>query len=98
MKVRDWRLPFWLAAAGVYALYSAFSWGRWQNLAQWTRVHAWISAGTGVSMLLAAAGILFAERVGLRAAGLLGATAAALMGVSLIAGVLTGTIPCTGIS
>jgi hypothetical protein len=31
--MRDWSLPFWLAVAGVYALYSAYTWGRWQDLA-----------------------------------------------------------------
>jgi hypothetical protein len=94
--MRDWSVPFWLAAAGVYALYSASRWGRWQDLALWTRVHASINIGTGISMLLGAAGLLLAARAGLRAAALIGGSAAALLGVSLIAGALLGTIPCTG--
>jgi hypothetical protein len=94
--MRDWRLPFWLAVAGVYALYSAFSWGRWPNLALWTRVHASIDVGTGISMLLGAAGLMLAARTGLRTVALISGSAAALLGVSLIAGALLGTIPCTG--
>lgn len=93
--MRDWTLPFWLAAAGVYALYTGFTWGRWQDLAIWTRVHVSIDVGTGVSMLLGAAGLL-AARSGLRTAALISGSAAALLGVSLIAGALLGTIPCTG--
>ena len=54
--MRDRRVPFGLAAWGAYALYSAFTWGKWQDLALWTRVHASINIGTGVSMLLCAAG------------------------------------------
>ena len=94
--MRDWSLPFWLAIAGVYALYGAFSWGRWQNLALWTRVHVSIDAGTGILMLLGGAGLLLAARSGLRTVVLLSGSAAALLGVSLIAGALLGTIPCTG--
>jgi len=94
--MRDWSLPFWLAAAGLYALYSAFTWGRWQNLALRTRVHASIDVATGISMLLGAAGLMLAARGGLRATALLGGSAAALFGVSLIAGALLGTIPCVG--
>ena len=96
MDVRDWRLPFWLAVAGVYALSSAFSWGRWQDLALWTRVHVSIDVGTGISMLLGAAGLMLAARSGLRMVALVSGSAAALLGVSLIAGALLGTIPCTG--
>ena len=94
--MRNWSLPFWLAAAGVYALYSAFTWGRWQDLALWTRVHVSIDVGTGISMLLGAAGLLLAARNGFRTAALLSGSAAAVLGVSLIAGALLGTIPCTG--
>jgi len=94
--MRNWSLPFWLAIAGVYALYTGFTWGRWQDLALWTRVHVSIDVGTGVSMLLGAAGLLLAARSGLRTAALIGGSAAALLGVSLIAGALLGTIPCTG--
>jgi len=94
--MRNWSLPFWLAAAGVYALYSPFTWGRWQNLALWARVHVSIDVGTGISMLLGAAGLVLAARAGLRAVALLGGSAAALFGVSLIAGALLGTIPCVG--
>ena len=94
--MRNWSLPFWLAIAGVYALYSAFTWGRWQNLALWTRVHVSIDVGTGISMLLGAAGLMLAARGGLRTVALLSGSAAALFGVSLIAGALLGTIPCTG--
>ena len=89
-------MPFWLASAGLYALYSAFTWGRWQNLALWTRVHASIDVATGISMLLGAAGLMLAARGGLRTVAVLGASAAALFGVSLIAGALLGTIPCVG--
>ncbi|MGC1586072.1 MAG: hypothetical protein WA791_10270 [Rhodomicrobium sp.] len=94
--MRDWRLPFWLAVAGVYALYSAFSWGKWPNLALWTRVHASIDVGTGISMLLGAAGLMLAARTGLRTVALISGSAAALLGVSRIAGALLGTLPCTG--
>jgi hypothetical protein len=94
--MRDWRLPFGLSVAGAYALYSGFTWGRWQDLALWTRVHASVSVGTGASMLLGAAALLFAARNRLRPAALIGGSAAALLGVSLIAGALLGTIPCTG--
>jgi len=94
--MRDWSLPFWLAAAGVYALYSAFILGRWQDLALWTRVHVSIDAGTGISMLVGAAGLLLAARGGLRTVALIGGSATALFGVSLIAGALLGTLPCTG--
>jgi hypothetical protein len=96
--MRDWRLPFWLAVAGVYALYTGFSWGKWPNLALWTRVHVSIDVGTGLSMLLGAAGLMLAARSGLRTVALVSGSAAALLGVSLIAGALLGTIPCTGSS
>jgi hypothetical protein len=95
--MRDWRIPLWLTVAGVYALYTAFAWGRWQNLALWSRVHASIDVGTGISMLLGA-GLLLAARSGWRAAAIFSGAAAALLGVSLIAGALLGTIPCTGAS
>jgi hypothetical protein len=95
--MRDWRVPLWLTVAGAYALYTAFAWGRWQNLALWTRVHASIDVGTGISMLLGA-GLLLAARSGWRAAAIFSGAAAALLGVSLIAGALLGTIPCTGAS
>jgi len=94
--MRDWRVPFWLAVAGIYALYSAFTFGRWQNLTLWTRVHVSIDAGAGLSMLLGAAGLMLVARGGLRPVSAVSAFAAALLGVSLIAGALLGTIPCTG--
>jgi hypothetical protein len=47
-------------------------------------------------MLVCAAGLLLAARGGLRTVALIGGSAAALFGVSLIAGALLGTLPCTG--
>ena len=96
--MRDLRVPFWLAAAGIYALWTGFTWGRWGDLALWTRVHVSIDAGTGVCMLLGAAGLIWAAQGGLRPVALISGSAAALLGVSLIAGALLGTIPCTGAS
>jgi hypothetical protein len=49
-------------------------------------------------MLLGAAGLLLAARSGLRTVALISGSAAALLGASLIAGALLGTIPCTGAS
>ncbi len=94
--MRDWSVPLWLAAAGAYAVYSALTWGRWQDLAMWTRVHVSINIGAGIAMLLGAAGLMLAARGGLRAAAVISGSASALFGASLIAGALLGTIPCTG--
>jgi hypothetical protein len=92
----DWRLSFWLAVAGIGAIYNGVGdWGRWQDLAFWTRFHASIDFGTGLSMLLGAIGLM-AVRSGARTVAMVSAAAAALLGASLIAGSLLGTIPCTG--
>jgi len=91
----EWGISFWLAAAGVFAIYNGLDWGRWQDLALWTRVHASIDLGTGLSMVLGAIGLLVTRR-GLRTVALISAAAATLLGASLIAGSLCGTIPCTG--
>ncbi|PYT31742.1 MAG: hypothetical protein DMG57_04055 [Acidobacteria bacterium] len=94
--MRDWRLSFWLVVASIYALSNGLGdWDRWQDLAFWTRLHASIDVGTGLSMLLGAIGLMVA-RGGLRTVVLINAAAPALLGVSLIAGALLGTIPCTG--
>ena len=93
--MRDWRLVFWLIAASVYALFTGFHWGRWQDLALWTRVHASIEVSTGLWMLLGGV-FLVAAHSPWRALILITALAPAVLGVSLIAGTLLGTIPCTG--
>ncbi len=94
-SMRDWRLSFWLIAASVYALYNGFTWGRWQDLALWTRVHASIDVVAGLSMLLGGI-VLVAMRSPLRAPVAIGAVASGVLDVSLTAGTLLGTIPCTG--
>jgi len=91
----DLRLPVWLLVAGVYATYSGFAWGRWQNLAQWARLHASVDVATGLVMLLAGIAWL-AMRTPIRAIAIIGAWAPAVCGLSLAAGTLLGTIPCTG--
>ncbi|HKX00246.1 MAG TPA: hypothetical protein VJN43_21075 [Bryobacteraceae bacterium] len=91
-----WGISFWLAAAGVLAICNgAGEWGRWQDLAIWTRVHSSIDFGAGLTMLLGAIGLLVVRK-GLRAVVATSAIAPALLGVSLILGALCGTIPCTG--
>src|SRR5579864_1648278 len=95
LDMGEWGISFWLAAAGVFAIYNGLDWGRWQDLALWTRVHASIDLGTGLSMVLGAIGLLVTRR-GLRTVALISAAAATLLGASLIAGSLCGTIPCTG--
>jgi hypothetical protein len=93
--MRDWRLPFWLFAGSIYGLSSGFSWGRWEDLALWTRLHASIEVSTGLLML--ACGVaLAATRSPKRAFILIGALAPALLGISLVGGTWLGTIPCTG--
>ncbi len=92
----DWRVSFWLAVAGFFGIYNGVDdWGRWHDLAFWTRFHDSIDLGSGLSMLLGAIGLMVV-RSGSRTLVLISAAAAALLGASLIAGALLGTIPCTG--
>jgi hypothetical protein len=90
-----WRLSFWLIVAGIYGIATALGWGRWEDLAFWTRAHASVELSTGLSMLLGAIGLLvFGTRS--RWVVLVCAAAPALLGASLIGGSLLGGIPCTG--
>ena len=93
--MRDWRIAVWLLAGSIYGLYNGLHWSRWQDLALWTRVHASIQGVTGVVMLLGAVAWLGAPG-SWRPLILISAAAPAVLGLSLIAGTLSGTLPCTG--
>lgn len=94
----DWSVPIWLTVAGIYALFTGLTFGPWRNLALWTRVHVSIDIATGVAMLLGALALFLTSRGVLRPLAIASGCAAAALGVSLIAGALLGTIPCTGAS
>jgi hypothetical protein len=92
----NWRPSLWLAAAGVLAVCKSFGvWVDWEDSSFWTRLHSTIGLGTGLAMLLGAIGLL-AVRGGVRWLIVVSAIAAALLGMSLVGGVLAGTIPCSG--
>ena len=95
--MRDLRLSLWLLAASVYALYNGFDWGHWRDLALWTRIHASIDVITGLCML-SAGGIWILSHNPWRPLIYVGIAAPSLLGISLIAGTMLGTIPCTGSS
>ncbi len=87
-----------MVLGGVYACYTALSFGRWGNLARWTRLHYSIDLATGVAMVVGALVLFLASHGSFRAAAVLGGSAAGVLGLSLIAGALLGTIPCSGAS
>jgi len=92
--MRDWRLSFWLIAGSIYAVSTGLGWGRWQDLALWTRVHSSIDVATGLCMMLGGVSMILARRY-VRSLIVIGAVAPALLGISLIAGTCFSTIPCT---
>ena len=91
-------LTFWMLLLGAIAaaMSAADMWQRWDYLVSGARIADALILASGV-LLLAAGAWRSLRRPAPRTASWLAAASSALFSVTMLAGVLLGTIPCSGV-
>jgi hypothetical protein len=95
----NYNLVFWLIALGSLAIWAGASdiHLRWSALVPGARICDLLIVTSGVLLCAAAVWILLMRRM-LKPAALLGSAGAGLFAVTLLVGVWSGAIPCSGSS